>query len=203
MNTKPASIPNKAMNTKTKPTRTPQLIVITVVFLFCCGMTAGAKHMAQQSENRLSKDEIALSLQTESSVLRKEEPYFITVRLKNLSPDEFQLTGKFTLKLEMAGQTEEQKKRLGPNFWSWIPTSDLVPESDIKQRGTLLQGEEVSMQLDLSQLKWGRSILSGLPAKGLIPSIPNGQYELFIEREVRDGNKSEKVRSNVISIRVS
>lgn len=190
------------MNTKMKPTRTLYLLV-AVVFLFCCGITAGTGLMAHSTDNGLSEDKIALSLQTQSSVLKKEEAYFITVTLKNLSAEELKLTDRFTLRLEMAGQTEEQKKRLGPNFWSKILASDLVPESDIKQRGTLLEGEEVSMQLDLSQLNWGHSILSGYPSRSTYATIPKGQYELFIEREVKDGKKHEKVRSNVISIRVS
>jgi hypothetical protein len=188
------------MNIKTKPTRTLHLI-INVVLLFCCGVTPGAKHMAQQTENHPSKDKIALSLKTESSVLRKEEPYFITVTIKNLSSEEVPLPDRLTLKLEMAGQTEEQKKKVGPNFWSPIfLTADVLPDSDIKKRGTLLEGEQISIPLELSQLKWGQSLLSGYPSRGGFAAIPGGQYDLLVECEITEGSKSKKVRSSVLSI---
>lgn len=160
--------------------------------------------MAQQSENQGSKDKIALSLQTDRSVLRKEEPYFLTLTIKNPSAEEFKLEGSLTLRLEMVGQTEEQKKKLGPNFWSWVSLPpELLQDTEIKQRGSLLQGEHITIQLDMSQLKWGQSILSGYPSRSTFTLIPEGQYDLFVESEAKDGNKSGKVRSNVISIRVS
>jgi hypothetical protein len=200
MNTKTPT--DKPMNTNTRHIRTPHLM-ITVVLLFCCGVTPGGKFMAQQNENRPSPDKVAVTLHAESSELQKKRPCFVTVTIKNLSAEAFDLTDSVTLRLEKSGQTEEAKKKVGPNFYTWISLDSELPDSDIKRRGTLLQGEEVSLRLELSQRKWGHSILSGYPSKSVYLEIPDGQYDLFVDVEVMEGNKGTKVRSGVLSIRVS
>ena len=146
---------------------------------------------------------VAVSLQTDSSELQKKGPYFVTVTIKNLSAEPFDLTDSVTLRLEKSGQTEEDKEKLGPNFYSWISLESELPDSDIKRRGTLLQGEEVSLRLELSQRRWGHSILSGYPSKSTYLEIPDGKYDLFVDVEVMEGNKGTKVRSGVLSVRVS
>ena len=130
-------------------------------------------------------------------------PVFVTITIRNLSAEAFDLTDSVTLRLEKAGQTEADKKKLGPNFYTRIALDSELPDSDIKRRGTLLQGEEVSIRFELSQRSWGQSILSGYPSKSTYLEIPRGQFDLFVDVEVMEGNKGTKVHSRVLSVRIS
>lgn len=113
---------------------------------------------------------------------------------------------KPTLHLEQEGQSEEDKQRLGPNFWSSVSVlSNLPADSKIKQRATLLDGEEVRVRIDLSELKWGQSILSISPSENICDLVPRGNYSLYSELELegeKDSKVFKKVKSNELSVQV-
>jgi hypothetical protein len=165
----------------------------------------GANHTTQKSNNHSDDHRVILSLTTESSAIKKGKPFFATLAIKNRSGKDFsfQTSSKPTLNLEAEGQTEEAKKRLGTNYWSWISILTSLPaNSEIKRRETLLDGEEISVRLNLSKLDWGHSILSGYPSKSVFPTVPGGRYILYFDFEAREGKKYHKLKSNELNIEV-
>lgn len=155
-----------------------------------------------KSDVRVEK-QVVLSIRAESVLIRKSRPFFVTLTLENQTDKEFDLTDKPTLRLERAGQSENEKQTLGSNFWSWISfLSNLPADSPVRRRGTLLGGEKISIRLNLSELKWGKSILSGYPSKTVFRSIPSGRYELFLECNITREIMVRKAKSNILSVRV-
>jgi len=170
------------------------LATIAVSFLCCCTVLAlGANQKTETNSNPSADHQVVLSLTTESSAIRKGKPFFVTLTIKNRSGKEFSFktSSKPTLNLEAEGQTEEDKKRFGPNYWSWISFLARLPRnSEIRRRETLLDGEEISVRLNLSKLDWGHSILSGYPSKSVFPTVPRGRYILSFEVQTREGRNS-------------
>lgn len=191
---------------KEERTQVKFLSTIAVSFLFCCTVLAlGANHKTQKNDNPSDDHRVILSLTTESSAIKKSQPFFVTLTIKNRSGKEFsfQASSKPTLNLEAEGQSEEAKKRLGPNYWSWISILAALPaDSQIRRREILLDGEEVSVRLDLSKLDWGHSILSGYPSKTVFPTVPGGRYILSFEFDAKEGKEFQTLKSNELYIQV-
>lgn len=125
----------------------------------------------------------------------------ITVQIENLSDKDLELNTAFVITLSKESDDKVERRR--NSFSSPIRIMNHLSQKCSKCRdGKLVTGGKLEAEIDLTKLKWERSISAVWPDRELFEAVPGGSYKLYFEVKIHDqSNKGVvwSVKSNEIS----
>jgi hypothetical protein len=134
---------------------------------------------------------IRCSISSSEATLKKGVPAAVTVIIENRSIE----TKKFSVTTGF---------NMGREYWAPVklgPVSE-HPDADETFELSVESGAQQKYQVDLANLKWGKSILSVWPYKGLFSVVKSGKYKLSFDIYFGDKSIPNWVRSNEIEVTV-
>jgi hypothetical protein len=177
----------------------PKLMRILVFLLLSSGLIMGcqAKHESniQDSGKRWGEPSNGLrcSIIVETTHWYNGDPTIVSVTIENVSE------GKVDLKTIPAFTLNEMQY--------WCPANISGEDHSLPANAcsiiSLEKGAQTDSRIDISMLGWDQGISSIWPARSLYSIVPAGKYRLRLDIEVVDGNETQWIRSNEISVEIS
>ena len=174
-------------------------IRILVFLLLSSGLIMGCqtKHESntQDSSKRWGEPSngIRCSITAEETHWSNGEYAIVFITIENISE------GKIDLKTIPAFNLNEMQY--------WCPVNIVGEDHNLPANArstiSLEKGDQINSKIDISKLGWDRGISSIWPSQNLYSLVPTGNYKLRLDIEVVDGNETQWIRSNEISIEIN
>jgi len=134
---------------------------------------------------------IRCSVSASSVTLKKGFPAPVTVIIENrtIEAKKFTVTTGFNLDRE---------------YWAPVKLGAVSEHLEANEKFELFldAGEEKKFQVDLAELKWGKSISSVWPYRSLFSAVKSGKYRLSFDIYFSDNIIPNWVRSNEIEVTI-
>ena len=118
----------------------------------------------------------AVSIFIDSSVLRKGKPFWVTVKIENISDKPFRLNYLPRIVLQKKGISPADKNITGNSYESVVYFDS---DSEFFNKDFLQKGEKIEFKVDITNSGWGHINQTFLFGEGLFKIVPKGEYELY------------------------
>jgi hypothetical protein len=177
----------------------PKPMRILVFLLLYSGLIMGCQTEHQSNTQNSGKrwgepsNGLRCSIIVETAHWYNGDPAIVSVTIENVSE------GKVDLKTIPAFTLNEMQY--------WCPVNiegeDHSLPANARSTISLEKGAQINSRVDISKLGWDRGISSIWPSQNLYSIVPTGKYKLRLDIEVVDGNETQWIRSNEISVEIS
>lgn len=120
---------------------------------------------------------IVISIFSDSSILKKGEPFPVTIKIENISDKSFSLKTFPNIVLLKKGVARQHRGVEG----SYRSIVYLGSDSEFVKKKVLEKGEKIELKIDITDIGWGDASLSYFPGNNLFELVPQGKYELYTE----------------------
>ncbi len=162
-------------------------IVYTVCFLsddICPVANASTNPIEISRMKRLSSlfhsddNTVQLTLSSDcGNVFGLHNPLYVKLTIENKLSEAVSLNRHLVINIEKTGQTEQQKYSVGPNYVAYCPIADYARgDSEIVTLKKIPPGRTLKLEVDITQLEWDQSNLSGAHHRKWIDVIPPDEY---------------------------